>query len=71
MRHLSKVEGYNDLYRDEKTGAIINCDNVGYENYINNRRMNKDKKNELESVKKELNELKSLLNDLASKINSQ
>ena len=31
---MIKVEGQPNLYRDEKTGAIINCDTHGYNQYI-------------------------------------
>ena len=38
------VEGHKNLFRDEKTNAIINTDKIGYENYIANRRFNSNKK---------------------------
>ena len=28
------VEGHNNLFRDEKTGAIINLDTSGYNHYM-------------------------------------
>ena len=31
---MIKVEGHSHLYRDETTGAIINCDDNGYDQYI-------------------------------------
>ena len=64
------VEGHKNLFRDEKTNAIINTDNVAYENYVNLRKRNKEKKMDMDSMKKEIEELKSLLNELASKITS-
>ena len=64
------VEGHKNLYRDEKTNAIVSTDKIGYENYIASRKKNHDKELEMESMRKELDELKSLLNDLASKITS-
>ena len=64
------VEGHKNLFRDEKTNAIVSKDNVAYENYLATRRRNKDKQAEMDSMRKELDELKSLLNDLASKITS-
>ena len=30
---MIRVEGHKHLYRDEKTGAIINCDTSGYMRY--------------------------------------
>ena len=59
-----------DSYRDPKTNAIINKDNLAYENYIAMRNRNNLKQAELDGMRRELDELKSLLNDLASKITS-
>ena len=70
MSKMIPVEGHKNLYRDEKTNAIVSTDNIGYENYIASRKKNHDKELEMESMRKELDELKSLLNDLASKITS-
>ena len=64
------VEGHKNLFRDEKTGAIVNMDTSGYSNYLSDKRKNSDKQAELDEMKKEINSLKSLLNDLASKITS-
>ena len=64
------VEGHKNLFRDEKTNAIINTDNIGYENYIRMRKRNNDKQAEMDAMKKELETLKSMLNELASKITS-
>ena len=64
------VEGHKNLFRDEKTGAIINTDSAGYRNYMSDKRRNSDRQAELDDVKKELETLKSMLNELASKITS-
>ena len=64
------VEGHKSLFRDEETNAIVNTDTISYENYMNNKLTNSDKKAEMDEVKRELAELKSLLKDLASKITS-
>ena len=64
------VEGNKNLFRDEKTGAIVNMDTSGYSNYMSDKRKNSDKQAELDEMKKEINSLKSLLNELASKITS-
>ena len=64
------VEGHKNLFRDEKTGAIINMDTAGYSTYMSDKRRNFDKQAELDEMKKEIDELKSLLNELASKITS-
>jgi len=64
------VEGHKNLFRDEKTNAIVNNDIIAYENYMSVRRKNTDKQAELDDMKKEIETLKSMLNDLASKITS-
>ena len=64
------VEGHKNLFRHEKTGAIINTDTSGYNNYMSDKRRNSDKQAELDAMKEELETLKSMLNELASKITS-
>ena len=64
------VEGHKNLFRDENTNAIINSDEVAYNDYMNNRRINSDKQSELDAMKNEIETLKLMLNDLASKITS-
>ena len=64
------VEGHKNLFRDENTNAIINTDNIGYENYMKMKKRNDDKQAEMDAMKKELETLKSMLNELASKITS-
>ena len=67
---MIQVEGHKNLFRDENTNAIISRDTVGYQDYINTRRINSDKQAELDAMKNEIETLKSMLNDLASKITS-
>ena len=64
------VEGHKNLFRDEHTNAIINTDDLAYNDYMNTRRINSDKKAELDAMKNEIETLKSMLNELASKITS-
>ena len=64
------VEGHKNLFRDEKTGAIINMDNAGYSNYMSDKRRNSDKQAEMDAMKEELKTLKLMLKELASKITS-
>ncbi len=64
------VEGHKNLFRDERTGAIVNRDSNGYSQYMSQKRRNSDKQAELDEMKREIDTLKSLLNELASKITS-
>ena len=70
MSKMIPVEGHSNLYRDMNSGAIVNRDQMSYENYIATRRKNKEKEEQMDKMKNEIEELKSMLNDLASKINS-
>ena len=58
---MIKVEGHPHLYRDEKTGAIINCDDVGYEQYVKSQKLRKNQKEEIQNMKNDIDEIKSLL----------
>lgn len=58
------IEGHKNLYRDENTGAILNADNIEYNNYLKLRDEKLKQKNEIDNLKKELSEIKSLLKEL-------
>jgi len=62
------VEGHKNLFRDEKTGAIVNMDTAGYSTYMSDKRRNSDKQAELDEMKSEIETLKTMLKELASKI---
>ena len=62
------VQGHKNLFRDEKTGAIINMDTAGYSTYMSDKRRNSDKQAELDEMKSEIEPLKTMLKELASKI---
>tara|TARA_B100000965_G_scaffold190967_1_gene159412 strand:+ start:30620 stop:30820 length:201 start_codon:yes stop_codon:yes gene_type:complete len=61
------VEGHKHLYRDEKSGAIINCDTSGYMAYKKMKNRKTIEKSELDSLKSEVDTLKRLLSDLIEK----
>lgn len=62
------VKGYPNLYRDENTGAIINCDSVSYNNYIMSKNLRESQKltqkAEIEQLKQDVSEIKSLLMEM-------
>ena len=61
------VEGHKNLYRDEKSGAIINTDSHGFSQYKKSKRMKLTQKEELDNMKKDIEEIKFLLKQIASK----
>ena len=64
---MIQVEGHKHLYRDENTGAIVNCDTSGYIRYKKMRNKKLIEKSEIDSLKSEIDTLKGLLNDLIRK----
>ena len=64
---MIRVEGHKHLYRDEKSGAIVNCDTSGYLRYKKMRNKKLNEKSEIDSLKAEIDTLKGLLNDLIQK----
>ena len=61
------VKGNPNLYRDENSGAIVNCDNVAYNEYVNSLRNRENQKKEIDSLKNEISEIKNLLKQLLEK----
>ena len=60
------VKGHPNLYRDEKTGAIINCDNYSYNQYVNSLNNRETQKDELNKIKQDIDEIKSLLREIVN-----
>lgn len=58
------VENYPNLYRDEKTGAIINTDSSAYSNYIKLKNAKLAEKDEIAKLKTDVEEIKTLLQQL-------
>jgi hypothetical protein len=64
---MIRVEGYKNLYRDEKSGAIINCDTTSYNQYVNSLNYKDMQKQELDKMKQDIEEIKSLLMEILNK----
>lgn len=58
------VEGHINLFRDEKSGAIVNLDTREYQNYVRLRSERKKQREEIEQLKTDVSEIKQLLKDL-------
>lgn len=58
------VEGHSNLFRDENSGAIINCDTHAYDQYINLKNKRKNQELEIQQIKNDICEIKSLLQEL-------
>lgn len=64
---MIKVEGHHNLYRDENSGAIVNCDVTSYNQYVNSLTQRDLRRKELDDMKKDIDEIKSLLKELINK----
>jgi len=61
------VEGHKHLFRDEKSGAIINTDSHGFSQYKKSKNIRLTQKEEIDSMKRDIEELKDLLKKISSK----
>ena len=61
------VEGHKNLYRDEKSGAIINYDTQGYQQYINLKNKKNEEQEEIKRLRSDIDEIKSLLHEVLNK----
>ena len=64
---MIKVENHKNLYRDEKSGAIIYCDTYGYSQYKKMKALKKNERREIDKIKEDIEEIKYLLQQIASK----
>jgi len=64
---MIRVEGHKNLYRDEKSGAIVNCDTTSYNNYVNMIEQKQLQKSEIDRMKSDIDEIKSLLKELLNR----
>lgn len=61
------VKDHNNLYRDEKTGAIINTDDSGFAQYKKMKSVKLTERQELDKIKEDIEEIKFLLKQIISK----
>jgi uncharacterized HAD superfamily protein len=63
-----KVENSTSLYRDSESGAIINCSNSEYENYMELKNKKLREQQEIENIKNDVSELKSMMKLILDKL---
>ena len=68
-----KVEGHNNLIRDESTNAILNTNSLDYDKYVAQRKAKSQEHQKTENIERdistlrqELDEIKSLLRELVN-----
>ena len=58
------VEGHKNLFRDEKSGAIVSTDTIGYSQYIRMKNEKQKQREEIDQIKDDITEIKLLLKEL-------
>jgi len=63
-----KVEGHSHLYKDKKTGVVVNRDKEGLERAKQMKLAKRKQKEEIESLKNEVSEIKNMLSTIINKL---
>ena len=61
------IKDHKHLYRDEKSGAVLNTDTDGFKQYKKMKRFKSNQKEEIERMKQDIEEIKSLLKEIVNK----
>ena len=56
-----KVKDSNSLYRDEESGAILNCNDAAYNNYLKMKQNKLNEVSEMDKLKDDVDELKDMM----------
>ena len=59
-----KVEGHNNLFRDEETGAIVNIDKSGFSSYMINKTIKHEESTRIQNVERDLANIHSEISEL-------
>lgn len=68
---MIKVKGYNGLVKNPINNAIVATDTQAYKNYMNAKKTQVSKDQEIKDLKDELKELKTLVKSIISKSKSK
>ena len=63
-----KVKNSGSLYRDEESGAILNCSDSEYDNYLKLKQKKMQEANEMDKLKDDVDEFKSMMKLILSKL---
>ena len=64
---MIRVDGYSNLYRDEKSGAIVNTNDSDYNKRLTSIKRNKIRRSEFDQMRSDIDELKDLMKALLEK----
>ena len=63
-----KVKDSNSLYRDEESGAILNCNDSEYDSYLQLKKKKLKEAAEMDKLKDDVDELKDMMKLILSKL---
>ena len=63
-----KVKDSPSLYRDEESGAILNCNDTAYNNYLKMKENKMKEVSEMDKLKDDVDELKDMMKLILSKL---
>ena len=63
-----KVKDSGSLYRDEESGAILNCSDSEYNNYLKLKQQKLKEVSEMDKLKDDVDELKDVMKLILSKL---
>tara|TARA_B100002019_G_scaffold288753_1_gene302969 strand:+ start:1379 stop:1585 length:207 start_codon:yes stop_codon:yes gene_type:complete len=63
-----KVKDSGSLFRDEESGAILNCSNSEYDSYLKLKKQKIEETNEMDKLKNDVDELKDMMKLILSKL---
>jgi len=63
-----KVKDSNSLYRDEESGAILNCNDSAYDSYLQLKEKKLKEAAEMDKLKNDVDELKDMMKLILSKL---
>lgn len=63
-----KVKDSNSLYRDEESGAILNCNDSEYDSYLQLKEKKLKEAAEMDKLKDDVDELKDMMKLILSKL---
>ncbi len=61
-----KIDGNKDLARDPITNAIVNINELNYEQYVSIRKLKNKKNQVVDNLEEDLNDLRSEINEIKS-----
>ena len=62
------VKDSPSLYRDEESGAILNCNDTAYDNYLKMKENKLKEVDEMDKLKNDVDELKDMMKLILSKL---